>query len=159
MHERRATQTREINGRGSTREKKKKKASEKLNTDISARRRQKAKRAGLAGVGGESSFRSKICSNCLAGDTDLHWVQIYNSEKSPYHSPLGLLFQAALPGQPMVYDSVFCVKFRAFRRFYDFFLRRKYLESLVRVIRRFGVHMCATKAKKFSGLTFSPAGL
>ena len=24
-------------------------------------------------------------SNCLAGDTDLHWMQIYNSEKSPYH--------------------------------------------------------------------------
>ena len=46
-----------------------------------------------------------------------------------------------------------------FRRFYDFFLRRKHLESLVRVIRPFGVHMCATKAKKFSGLTFSPAGL
>jgi len=64
MRERRATQTREINGRGSTREKRTKKASEKLNTDISARRRQKAKRAGLAGVGGESSFRSKICSNC-----------------------------------------------------------------------------------------------
>ena len=46
-----------------------------------------------------------------------------------------------------------------FRRFYDFFLRRKYLESLVRVIRRFGVRPRATKAKKFSGLTFSPAGL
>ena len=46
-----------------------------------------------------------------------------------------------------------------FRRFYDFFLRRKHLESLVRVIRPFGVHMCATKAKKFSGLTFLPAGL
>ena len=36
-----------------------------------------------------------------------------------------------------------------FRRFYDFFLRRKYLESLVRVIRPFGVHLCATKTKKF----------
>ena len=46
-----------------------------------------------------------------------------------------------------------------FRRFYDLFLRRKYLESLVRVIRPFGAHRCATKAKKFSGLTFSPAGL
>ena len=46
-----------------------------------------------------------------------------------------------------------------FRRFYDFFLRRKYLESLVRVIRRFGVRPRATRAKKFSGLTFSPAGL
>ena len=36
-----------------------------------------------------------------------------------------------------------------FRRFYDFFLRRKHLESLVRVIRPFGVHMCATRAKNF----------
>jgi hypothetical protein len=49
------------------------------------------------------AFTSGTCSlqalsNCLAGDTDLHWVKIYNSEKSPYHSPLGLLFQAALPG-------------------------------------------------------------
>ena len=49
------------------------------------------------------AFTSGTCSlqalsNCLAGDTDLHWVQIYNSEKSPYHSPLGPLFQAALPG-------------------------------------------------------------
>ena len=35
-----------------------------------------------------------------------------------------------------------------FRRFYDFFLRRKHLESLVRVIRPFGVHLCATRAKK-----------
>ena len=36
------------------------------------------------------AFTSGTCSlqalsNCLAGDTDLHWVQIYNSEKSPYH--------------------------------------------------------------------------
>ena len=31
-------------------------------------------------------------SNCLAGETDLHWMQIYNSEKSPYHSPLGLYY-------------------------------------------------------------------
>ena len=59
------------------------------------------------------------------------------------------LFQAALPGRPMVYDSVFRVKFRGFRRFYDFFLRRKYLESPVGVIRRFGVRPRATKAKKF----------
>ena len=36
-----------------------------------------------------------------------------------------------------------------FRRFYDFFLRRKYLESPVGVIRRFGVRPRATKAKKF----------
>ena len=49
----------------------------------------------------------------------------------------------------MVYDSVFRVKFRGFRRFYDFFLRRKHLESLVRVIRPFGVHLCATRAKNF----------
>ena len=36
-----------------------------------------------------------------------------------------------------------------FRRFYDLFLRRKHLESLVRVIRPFGVRPRATKAKKF----------
>ena len=36
-----------------------------------------------------------------------------------------------------------------FRRFYDFFLRRKYLESPVRVIRPFGVRPRATRAKKF----------
>ena len=45
------------------------------------------------------AFTSGTCSlqalsNCLSGDTDLHWVQIYNSEKSPYHSPLGLLFSS-----------------------------------------------------------------
>lgn len=34
-------------------------------------------------------------SHCLAGDTDLHWMQIYNSEKSPYHSPLGLYYNDA----------------------------------------------------------------
>ena len=34
-------------------------------------------------------------SNCLAGDTDLHWMKIYNSEKSPYHSPLGLYYNDA----------------------------------------------------------------
>ena len=59
----------------------------------------------------------------------------------------------------MMYDSVFRVKFRGFRRFYDFFLRRKYLESPVGVIRPFGVRPRATRAKKISGLTFSPAGL
>ena len=36
-----------------------------------------------------------------------------------------------------------------FRRFYDLFLRRKHLESLVRVIRPFGVRPRATRAKKF----------
>lgn len=34
-------------------------------------------------------------SHCLAGDTDLHWMQIYNSEKSPYHSSLGLYYNDA----------------------------------------------------------------
>ena len=34
-------------------------------------------------------------SNCLAGDSDLHWMQIYNSEKSPYHSPFGLYYNDA----------------------------------------------------------------
>jgi len=47
-----------------------------------------------------------------------------------------------------MYDSVFRVKFRGFRRVYDFFLRRKYLESPVGVIRRFGVRLRATRAKK-----------
>ena len=56
--QRRAAQTREINGHGLAR----KKRTKKLNTDISARRGAEA--VGSAGVGGESSFRSKICSNC-----------------------------------------------------------------------------------------------
>ena len=34
----------------------------------------------------------KDLSACLVGETDLHWMQIYNSEKSPYHSPLGLYY-------------------------------------------------------------------
>ena len=37
----------------------------------------------------------QVLSNCLAGDTDLHWMKIYNSEKSPYHSPLGLYYNDA----------------------------------------------------------------
>ena len=59
------------------------------------------------------------------------------------------VFKPPRRGRPMVYDSVFRVKFRGFRRFYDLFLRRKYLESPVGVIRRFGVRPRATRAKKF----------
>ena len=59
------------------------------------------------------------------------------------------VFKPPHRGRPMVYDSVFRVRFRSFRRFYDLFLRRKHLESLVRVIRPFGVHLCATRAKNF----------
>ena len=65
IRERRAAQTHEIKGtRLDTR-----KENKKLNTDISAAAQRSAARAkseavGAAGVGGESSFRSKICSNC-----------------------------------------------------------------------------------------------
>ena len=41
-----------------------KKVNKKLNMDISAAARRGAEAVGAAGVGGESSFRSKICSNC-----------------------------------------------------------------------------------------------
>ena len=47
----------------------------------------------MAFTAGTCSIQS--LSNCLAGDTDLHWMQIYNSEKSPYHSPLGLYYNDA----------------------------------------------------------------
>ena len=58
MHERRATQTREINGRGSTREKRTKKASEKLNTDISARRGAEA--VGRQALAERAAFEAKF---------------------------------------------------------------------------------------------------
>lgn len=47
----------------------------------------------MAFTAGTCSLRA--LSNCLAGDTDLHWMQIYNSEKSPFHSPLGLYYNDA----------------------------------------------------------------
>ena len=102
-------------------------------------------------------FRAKprplISRVCAAHPTHLYQYSVF---VSPFHfrpCPFGSAFVIfCFLVFPFSFDPYF-------RRFYDFFLRRKHLESLVRVIRPFGVHMCATKAKKFSGLTFSPAGL
>ena len=97
--------------------------------------------------------RPLISRVCAARPTHLHQYSVF---VSPFHfgpRPFGsalVIFRFLV--FPFFFDPYF-------RRFYDFFLRRKHLESLVRVIRPFGVHMCATRAKKFSGLTFSPAGL
>ena len=97
--------------------------------------------------------RPLISRVCAARRSHLHQYSVF---VSPFHfrpRPFGSAFVIfCFLVFPFFLDPYF-------RRFYDLFLRRKYLESLVRVIRRFGVHMCATKAKKFSGLTFSPAGL
>ena len=65
--QRRAAQTHEAKGIWLDTKNRAKKANEKLNTDISAAARRSAARGQsgrAAGVGGESSFRSKICSNC-----------------------------------------------------------------------------------------------
>ena len=103
-------------------------------------------------------FRFKPCPFCLvclrcAPDA---LISIYSVFVSPFHfrpRPFGsALVIFCFLVFPFFFDPYF-------RRFYDFFLRRKHLESLVRVIRPFGVRPRATKAKKFSGLTFSPAGL
>ena len=51
-------------GHGLARKTERKKRTKKLNTDISAAAQRSAEAVGAAGVGGESSFRSKICSNC-----------------------------------------------------------------------------------------------
>ena len=58
--QRRAAQTREIKGTwlGT------KKANEKIEYGYKRAARRGTEAVGLAGVGGESSFRSKICSNC-----------------------------------------------------------------------------------------------
>ena len=100
-----------------------------------------------------SSHVPLVSCVCAARPTHLHQYSVF---VSPFHfrpRPFGSAFVIfCFLVFPFFFDPYF-------RRFYDFFLRRKHLESLVRVIRRFGVHMCATKAKKFSGLTFSPAGL
>ena len=77
------------------------------------------------------------------------FVRFFRVEPRPFGSAL-VIFRFLV--FPFFFDPYF-------RRFYDFFLRRKHLESLVRVIRPFGVRPRATRAKKFSGLTFSPAGL
>ena len=90
---------------------------------------------------------------CAARPTHLHQYSVF---VSPFHfrpRPFGSAFVIfCFLVFPFSFDPYF-------RRFYDLFLRRKYLESLVRVIRPFGVRPRATKAKKISGLTFSSAGL
>ena len=97
--------------------------------------------------------RPLISRVCVVRPTHLYQYSVF---VSPFHfrpRPFGsALVIFCFLVFPFFFDPYF-------RRFYDFFLRRKHLESLVRVIRPFGVHMCATRAKKFSGLTFSPAGL
>ena len=97
--------------------------------------------------------RPLISCVCAAHPTHLHQYSVF---VSPFHfrpCPFGSAFVIfCFLVFPFFLDPYF-------RRFYDFFLRRKYLESLVRVIRRFGVRPRATKAKKFSGLTNLPAGL
>ena len=100
-----------------------------------------------------SSHVPLISCVCAAHPTHLHQYSVF---VSPFHfgpRPFGsalVIFRFLV--FPFFFDPYF-------RRFYDFFLRRKHLESLVRVIRPFGVRPCATKTKKFSGLTFSSAGL
>ena len=80
---------------------------------------------------------------CAAHPTHLHQYSVF---VSPFHfrpRPFGSAFVIfCFLVFPFFFDPYF-------RRFYDFFLRRKHLESLVRVIRPFGVHLCATRAKKF----------
>ena len=80
---------------------------------------------------------------CAARPTHLYQYSVF---VSPFHfrpRPFGsafVIFRFLV--FPFSFDPYF-------RRFYDLFLRRKYLESLVRVIRPFGVRPRATKAKKF----------
>ena len=80
---------------------------------------------------------------CAARPTHLHQYSVF---VSPFHfrpRPFGSAFVIfCFLVFPFSFDPYF-------RRFYDLFLRRKYLESLVRVIRRFGVRPRATRAKKF----------
>ena len=80
---------------------------------------------------------------CAARPTHLHQYSVF---VSPFHfrpRPFGSAFVIfCFLVFPFFFDPYF-------RRFYDLFLRRKYLESLVRVIRPFGVRPRATKAKKF----------
>ena len=97
--------------------------------------------------------RPLISRVCAARPTHLHQYSVF---VSPFH------FRPRSFGSALVIFCFLVFPFffdPYFRRFYDLFLRRKYLESLVGVIRRFGVRPRATKAKKFSGLTFSSAGL
>ena len=97
--------------------------------------------------------RPLISRICAARPTHLHQYSVFVSHFHFRPRPFGSAFVIfCFLVFPFSFDPYF-------RRFYDLFLRRKYLESLVRVIRRFGVRPRATKAKKISGLTFSPAGL
>ena len=86
--------------------------------------------------------RPLISRVCVARPTHLY----HSVFVSPFHfrpRPFGSVFVIfCFLVFPFFFDPYF-------RRFYDFFLRRKHLESLVRVIRPFGVHLCATRAKKF----------
>ena len=90
-----------------------------------------------------SSHVPLVSRVCAARPTHLHQYSVF---VSPFHfrpRPFGsalVIFRFLV--FPFSFDPYF-------RRFYDFFLRRKHLESLVRVIRPFGVHLCATRAKKF----------
>ena len=87
--------------------------------------------------------RPLISCVCAAHPTHLHQYSVF---VSPFHfrpRPFGsALVIFCFLVFPFFFDPYF-------RRFYDFFLRRKHLESLVRVIRPFGVRPRATRAKKF----------
>ena len=87
--------------------------------------------------------RPLISCVCAARPTHLHQYSVF---VSPLH------FRPRSFGSAFVIFCFLVFPFffdPYFRRFYDFFLRRKHLESLVRVIRRFGVRPRATRAKKF----------
>ena len=86
--------------------------------------------------------RPLISRVCVARPTHLYhsvFVSPFHFRPRPFGSAL-VIFRFLV--FPFSFDPYF-------RRFYDFFLRRKHLESLVRVIRPFGVRLHATRAKKF----------
>ena len=86
--------------------------------------------------------RPLISRVCAARPTHLHQYSVF---VSPFH------FRPRSFGSALVIFCFLVFPFffdPYFRRFYDLFLRRKYLESLVRVIRPFGVRPRATRAKK-----------
>ena len=90
-----------------------------------------------------SSHVPLVSCVCAARPTHLHQYSVFVSHFHFRPRPFGPAFVIfCFLVFPFSFDPYF-------RRFYDFFLRRKYLESLVRVIRRFGVRPRATKAKKF----------
>ena len=90
-----------------------------------------------------SSHVPLVSCVCAARRSHLHQYSVF---VSPFHfrpRPFGSAFVIfCFLVFPFFFDPYF-------RRFYDFFLRRKYPESLVGVIRRFGVRPRATRAKKF----------